>query len=152
MPKRTGNRSISLFFQEEQGLRDQLAQTPESLLKHFEEEYGHFDFDPCPPDPSFDGLNVSWGERNYVNPPFREIKSWLTKAIAEWNLGKEIVFLMPIRIHTKYFLDNIQPLIADGSIQMYILRGGVIFKGYKHRAPFGMMYLHFPKKECPTTD
>lgn len=145
MPKRVGNRSVSLFFQEDLDSRNQFAQTPETLMEYFEEKYGKFDFDPCPPNPEINGLQIDWGNRNYVNPPFNNLKPWLIKSVEEWKKGKEVIFLMPIRIHTTYFLDNIQPLIESGDVKMFILRGGVCFKGYKHRAPFGMMYLYFTK-------
>lgn len=137
--------SLHIFFRRDPKSRDQFAQTPDSLLVHLEERFGKFDFDPCPVGPQFNGLEVEWGTRNYVNPPFDQLKSWLLKAIVEWRKGKEVVFLMPIRIHTRYFLDHVQPLIESGQVAMYVLQGGVAFKGYAQRAPFGVMYLHFPR-------
>lgn len=49
--------------------------TPPALLEKLAEEFGPFDFDPCPhPLPEgFDGLACEWGRRNYVNPPFGSI-------------------------------------------------------------------------------
>ena len=142
MPK--SNVSLRCFFKVDRNTRDQFAQTPESLMNYFITKYGIFDFDPCPVGPTFDGLEVDWGANNYVNPPFNQLKSWLSKAISEWRKKKNVIFLMPIRIHTNYFLDQIQPLIESGEVSMYVLRGGVKFKGYGQKAPFGVMYLHFP--------
>lgn len=73
------------------------------------EEFGPFDFDPCPyPLPEgFDGLTCEWGQRNYVNIPFGSIMHqgpgdkkpkkkgptfWVRKAIEEWRKGKLVVF------------------------------------------------------------
>lgn len=123
--------------------RDQYAQTPDELLKKLETLYGTFDFDPCPADPNFDGLNTEWGKNNFVNPPFKYLSLWLKKSLIEWKKGKKIVFLMPIRLHTKYFIENIYPHFESGGIEAYLIKGGVKFKNYKQKAPFGMMYLLF---------
>jgi hypothetical protein len=34
--------------------------TPKKLYDELDKEF-HFDFDPCPPNPAFDGLNIEWG-------------------------------------------------------------------------------------------
>lgn len=126
--------------------RDQFAQTPEYLYNDLNHLFGPFDFDPCPVDPQFDGLSVEWGQNNYVNPPFKELKKWLLKSVEEWKKGKQIIFLMPVRIHTKYFIENIYPLIETEQISMHIIKGGVQFKGYEKKMPGGMMFLRFPFK------
>lgn len=71
------------------------------------EEFGPFDFDPCPwPKPEgFDGLTCEWGQRNYVNPPFGSIMhngrkkgptAWMRKAIEEQRKGKLSVVVYPV--------------------------------------------------------
>ena len=71
------------------------------------EEFGPFDFDPCPyPKPDdFDGLTCEWGQRNYVNPPFGSIihqgrkkgpTAWMRKAIEEQRKGKLSVVVYPV--------------------------------------------------------
>ena len=132
------------FFKKLKRSRDQYAKTPTALLEKLETRWGRFDFDPCPADPQFNGLEVEWGNNNYVNPPFNNLRAWLTKALAEWEKGKQIILIMPIRLHTKYFLDLIFPKIEEGKIWMYIIRGALKFQEYKWGAPFGMMYLVFP--------
>ena len=72
--------------------------TPPDLMKQLDNEF-HFDFDPCPyPKPdSFDGLTVSWGKRNWVNPPFTGgVMAWVRKAIAEKELGNMSVLVLPM--------------------------------------------------------
>lgn len=125
--------------------RNNLAQTPEELLEDLTKIYGEFDFDPCPPDPQFDGLTADWGKNNFVNPPFSNLNKWLLKAIEEWKKGKQVILLMPARLHPLYFIENAIPLLNAGLIQFVLIPGGVRFKGYKQRAPFGMIYLVFPK-------
>lgn len=79
------------------------------------EEFGPFDFDPCPyplPD-GFDGLTCEWGppgSRVYCNPPFGSIMhkgpgdrkakkkgptAWIRKAIEERRRGKTVVVVYP---------------------------------------------------------
>ena len=60
-------------------------------------------FDPCPTDAKFDGLNIEWGKKNFVNPPYKDISKWVDKAIEEKSKGKNIVMLIPARTDTKWF-------------------------------------------------
>tara|TARA_R100000750_G_C2270017_1_gene67045 strand:- start:49 stop:498 length:450 start_codon:yes stop_codon:yes gene_type:complete len=80
--------------------------TPPELLDKLNKEF-NFDFDPTPyPLPKgFDGLEMSWGKSNYVNPPFssiwhkgkkKGITAWVRKAIAENEKGKRVVLVFPM--------------------------------------------------------
>mgnify|MGYP002508710765 FL=1 len=63
--------------------------TPEDFYKKMDEKY-HFDFDPCPYQADFDGLKISWGKRNFINPPYsRKLKeAFVRKAVKESCEGK----------------------------------------------------------------
>jgi len=72
--------------------------SPPELIVPLETEFS-FDFDPCPhPRPDdFDGLQVEWGQSNWVNPPFTGgVMAWIKKAIAERDKGKLSVLILPI--------------------------------------------------------
>lgn len=57
--------------------------TPKSFYEELDKEF-NFNFDPCPVDPKFDGLNIEWKERNFVNPPYgRELPKWVKKSFEE---------------------------------------------------------------------
>jgi site-specific DNA-methyltransferase (adenine-specific) len=111
--------------------KDQNAQTPAALMRSLQREF-RFTFDPAPVKPSFDGLKVPWGRRNYVNPPYDAISAWVSKAVAELDQGKVSVFLIPLRMHTRYFCETIFRRAAE----LRILDGPVIFKGYTQKAPW----------------
>lgn len=91
------------------------------------EEFGPFDFDPCPyPLPEgFDGLTCEWGQRNYVNIPFGSIMHqgpddkkpkkkgptfWVRKAIEESRKGKLVVFVFPI---DKWVLMMLKAIVGE---------------------------------------
>ena len=60
-------------------------------------------FDPCPLFSSVDGLKIEWGETNFVNPPYSNLKAWIEKSIEQSNKGKKVLLLIPARTDTKAF-------------------------------------------------
>ena len=67
-------------------------------------------FDPCPyPRPIWDGLQMEWKEKNFVNPPYDNIGAWAQKSMEEFKKGKTIHLLIPARTDTKYFHQFILP-------------------------------------------
>ena len=69
--------------------------TPSSIYIQLDNEF-RFDFDPCPNDPSFNGLQIEWGQRSYVNPPFSNWQIWVHKGYEEHKKGKMVVIVYPI--------------------------------------------------------
>lgn len=105
--------------------------TPKTFYDDLNKEF-HFDFDPCPPEPNFDGLSVEWGGVNFVNPPYgREMPKWIEKGYEEYKKGKTVVFLIPSRTDTKYWHDYIMK--AD---EIRFIKGRLKFGGSKNSAPF----------------
>lgn len=84
--------------------------TPKELYDKWNSEF-NFDFDPCPLNSSFDGLNIEWGKSNYVNPPYNRIDKpkFIKKAYDEWKKGKLVVMLLPVCTSTKQFHEIILP-------------------------------------------
>ena len=105
--------------------------TPSGFYKELDKEF-HFDFDPCPSNPTFDGLAIEWGETNFVNPPYaREITKWIEKAFEEWKKGKTIVMLLPSRTDTKWFHDYVMK-----AKEIRFIKGRLKFDDQKNSAPF----------------
>jgi PHP family Zn ribbon phosphoesterase len=84
--------------------------TPEWFYKKLDSVY-HFDFDPCPYQADFDGLKVTWGGVNFINPPYsRKLKeAFIRKALEESKKGKTCVLLLPVSTSTAIFHDVILP-------------------------------------------
>lgn len=88
---------------------DQKARTPRHFLDMLKRLFfGRLAtvFDPCPANPAFDGLAVRWKKRNYVNPPFRDLSTWIEKAVSETG---GTILLMPLRSGTRYFHETLFP-------------------------------------------
>lgn len=87
--------------------------TPPDVYDKLDREF-HFDYDPCPypRPPDHNGVEVPWGQSNYVNPPFRRedaqhgagMTAFARKAIAEQQQGKTSVFLLPFRSYFNLLL------------------------------------------------
>ena len=107
--------------------------TPKDFYNKLNEEF-NFDFDPCPTNPSFDGLKIEWKERNFVNPPYNSQKDWILKAIEESKKGKLSVLLIPARTDTKVFHEYIY-----GKYEIRFIKGRLKFGGGKGSAPFPSM-------------
>lgn len=51
-------------------------QTPLMILDAVDKFWPEGWFDPCPPNPTFDGLGVKWPEKCFINPPFSQYLRW----------------------------------------------------------------------------
>jgi hypothetical protein len=78
--------------------------TPPDILEHLRSMYGEL-FDPCPINPTEDGLKIDWRDRNFINPPYSRGKliKWLKKGYEEFLKGKLCVFLIPSDTSTVYW-------------------------------------------------
>jgi len=109
---------------------DQNWRTPSKVYEDLNSEF-HFTFDPCPPNPTFNGLEVEWGTSNFVNPPYKQVKDWLKKGYEEWQKGKTVVFLIPSRTDTKYWHRYVMQ-----STEIRFIKGRLKFGDAKNSAPF----------------
>lgn len=114
--------------------------TPESVYKQLDDEF-HFDFDPCPNNPPFDGLSIEWGGVNFVNPPYSQLAKWLQKGYEEWQKGKTVVFLIPSRTDTKVWHEYCMK--AD---EIRFIKGRLKFGNSKNSAPFPSAIVIFKER------
>ena len=92
-------------------------------------------FDPCPLNSSFDGLEIEWQEKNYVNPPYSKIKQFVNKSIEEHKKGKKVILLIPARTDTKYFRK-----LVDYGCNIVFVTGRLHFNN-SNSAPFPSCYI-----------
>ena len=105
--------------------------TPTALYATLDKTF-HFDFDPCPSKPGFNGLSVPWKSRNFLNPPYGpEIPRWLAKALQEARRGKIVVALVPSRTDTAWWHDYAMKAHA-----IWFVRGRLKFDDQPSSAPF----------------
>ena len=123
-----------LFFSS----HNQNGRTPKDLYDNLDKEF-NFDFDPCPKDPDFDGLNISWSKSNFINPPFKQQRLWIKKAYEESLKGKVCVMLLPARTDTRIFHEIILPF----SKEIRFIKGRLKFEQYNNSAPFPSMIVIF---------
>lgn len=100
--------------------------TPDWLYEKLNSEF-NFDFDPCPLNSNFNGLEIEWGNSNFVNPPYNrnDKPKFIEKAYQEFLKGKTCVMLIPSATGTKQFHEIILP-----NAEIRFLKGRVSFKGY----------------------
>lgn len=116
--------------------------TPKAVYQVLDAEFG-FDFDPCPPNPSFDGLEAEWGDVNFVNPPYgNELPKWIRKGFEEWKKGKTVVFLIPSRTDTIWWHDYCMK-----ASEIRYIRGRLKFDDHVSSAPFPSAIVIFKEQE-----
>lgn len=106
--------------------------TPKYVYDFLDKEF-NFDFDPCPLNPNEitedkNGLLISWGKRNFVNPPYsaKGIKDlFILKGIEEAKKGNLSVFLIPVATGTK----NFHECIFNNASEIRFLKGRINFEG-----------------------
>jgi len=106
--------------------------TPPDVFKKLDDEF-HFTFDPCPYPFTKDGIEISWGESNYVNPPFKKADSqngngptaFIRKAIAEHQNGKSSVVVVPTPSYVNLMLEAGAELRSMGRIRWLHKETGV---------------------------
>ena len=88
--------------------------TPPELYKKLNDEFS-FDFDPCPfpLHKGYNGLEVDWGQVNYLNPPFMKKDAvgcsvptaFVHKAIEENKKGKTVVLTLPVASYVNLLVE-----------------------------------------------
>lgn len=115
--------------------------TPKNVYDQLDREF-KFDFDPCPSNPEFDGLQVEWGNSNFVNPPYgRHIGKWIAKGYNEYSKGKTVVFLIPSRTDTIWWHEFIMK-----ATEIRFIEGRLKFSEHHNSAPFPSAIVVFKAK------
>jgi hypothetical protein len=101
--------------------------TPPEFYKELDKRF-NFDFDPCPYNEEeivVDGLEIEWGGRNFVNPPYSQKlkEAFVRKGVEEMKKGKLCVFLIPVSTSTKLFHEVIKP----NATEIEFVRGRIKF-------------------------
>ena len=121
---------------------EQVFLTPPSIL----EKYNGW-FDPCPhPRPDeLDGLEVSWGEKAFVNPPCGNIRPWAEKAILESGKGCIVHMLIAAKPTTRVLHDLIFP-----NADVEWIRGRVPYHRVRHGKTVELKscFVTFTPKDC----
>ena len=115
--------------------------TPDHIIEELNSKYGEL-FDPCPNNPTFDGLSIEWPKDKviYVNPPYSrgQISKWVKKAHDEFLNGCSIIMLIPSYTDTVYFHEFIY-----GIAEISFIRGRLKFKGYENSSSFPSMFVYW---------
>ena len=125
----------------------QVWRTPKDFYDKLDKEF-NFDFDPCPINEQFNGLEIEWGNSNYVNPPFKDKNEWIKKSYTEWKKGKTVVMLLPVKgTDTKVFHEFVY-----NQAELRFIKGRLTFedaKGIKSKypAPFPTMLIIFRNED-----
>lgn len=80
--------------------------TPDRVFEMIKEKWGYSKeemFDPCPINPTFDGLMINWQSINFVNPPYTLLKEFFFKAVYEANFGCKTIMLLPTKTDQIWF-------------------------------------------------
>lgn len=126
--------------------------TPPKLYNELNEIF-NFDFDPCPYNEGEiinDGLNINWGNSNFVNPPYSQKlkEQFIIKGIEESKKGKLCVFLIPVSTSTRLFHDWIKP----NATKIEFIKGRIKFGKLDNKGNFYLPLNSKGKTQSGTKD
>lgn len=120
-------------------MNDRFWITPPEIYAALSDQFGPFDFDPCPfPRPDgYDSLVEPWGKCNFVNAPFRRHDgvngkgptAFVRKAIAEQQAGKTSVLILPVQSYVNLLLEAGAELQSLGRVRWLEAVTGEPMKG-----------------------
>lgn len=114
------------------GIKNDDWETPQYILDYIKKEYGKF-FDPCPINPTFDGLKLKWKKVNFINPPYniKDKTSFIKKAVFEASQNKICILLIPVVTETKIFIE-----LWNYAHKIYFIHKRIKFKGYNSKGEY----------------
>ncbi len=108
-------------------MNNKFWKTPPALYETLSAKFGPFDFDPCPcPRPEgYNSLIIPWGQRNFINPPFRKHDgvngagptAFARKAIEEQAFGKSSVLILPVQSYVNLLLEAGAQVYSVGRVR-----------------------------------
>lgn len=114
--------------------KSQVHITPQRVYDIIEEKWGWKKmFDPCPVNPTFNGLKIRWKKRNYVNPPYNveDMVPFIEKAVTETARGNESIMLLPCKTDQDWFHD----IILAENFEIVWIRKRLHFTNNKWSSP-----------------
>lgn len=127
------------------GSRTDKWNTPLALFEQMNAKYGPFTLDPCPPNPTMDGLAIPWApHRVWLNPPYGRgrIRPWLEKAVCEARRGAFVVALLPSYTGSPWWHD----IVIPNASEIVFLRGKLRFGDARGVAPFWSAIVTFGRQ------
>jgi len=113
--------------------KSDVHETPDIVFQFIKEHWGYSKeemFDPCPVDPTFDGLDTYWTGLNFVNPPYSLLKEFVIKAFNERDLYHNVsIMLLPAKTDQEWFHN-----ILERRSEIKWIRKRLKFKGAKWSA------------------
>jgi|APSaa5957512535_1039671.scaffolds.fasta_scaffold197976_1 hypothetical protein len=106
--------------------------TPDRVYDIIKSKWGYSKddmFDPCPINPEYNGLEISWKLINYVNPPYTLLREFVAKAIQEIGIGNKTILLLPCKTDQEWFHD-----LLDLNVEIKWIRKRLKFKNNKWSA------------------
>lgn len=116
--------------------------TPRAFYQALDAEF-NFEFDPCPPNPHFDGLACDWKSPAFVNPPFKDIARWVEKSFYFYQRGGVVVMLIPSRTDTRWWHNYVMK-----ASEIRFIEGRLKYEGAKFNAPFPSCVVVFRATEA----
>jgi len=92
-----------------------------------------------PPDHA-DGLTANWLKFTYCNPPFRELRKWLAKAVIESERGTKLALLAPVRSRSEWWREARSVALRCGGV---VELNRVAFVGYEDTFPDSLALLFY---------